>query len=32
MLEDSPRMLQNEIEKSFGAMLVAAVEVLLVLS
>ena len=32
MLEDSPRMLQNEIEKSLGATVVAAVEVLLVLS
>ena len=26
MLEDSPRMLQNEMEKSLGATLVAAVE------
>ena len=26
MLEDSPRMLQNKMEKSFGATLVAAVE------
>ena len=26
MLEDSPRMLQNEMEKSVGATLVAAVE------
>ena len=26
MLEDSPRMLQNEMEKSLGSTLVAAVE------
>ena len=30
--EHSPRMLQNEMEKSLGAILVAAVEILLVLS
>ena len=32
MLEDTPRMLQNEVEKSLGATLVAAVEIWLVLS
>ena len=32
ILEDSPRMLQNDIEKSLGVTLVAAVEILLVLS
>ena len=29
MLEDSPRMLQNEMEKSLGAKLVAAVQLFL---
>ena len=31
MLEDSPRMLQNEMEKSLGATLVATVELFSVL-
>ena len=31
MLEDSPRMLQNEMEKSLGATLVAAVKLFSVL-
>ena len=29
MLEDSPRMLQNEMEKSLGATLIAAAELFL---
>ena len=30
-MEDSPRVLQNEMEKSLGATLVAAVELLFIL-